>query len=225
MSNNTTLHIRPRPPPINMSNTETPSTPPSGPSYGSPPTGPPPHSGSGVCRTRGGHRSRSSTHNSGRNSDYGGYPMSSRPPQTPPGKPDGYQHHGRRDYQGPPPARNQHIRDRTRQITRRLDVDDTDVGFVIGKGGATVKRIKAQSGAGIKHFKSSTDDRGERVRGYFSIRGSEYQIHNAMLDIYELVVESKRRAVADLQSHRNEFAGVTPHHNEFVPKSPEYSNE
>ena len=37
--------------------------------------------------------------------------------------------------------------------SHRVYVDDEDVGFVIGGGGSTVKRIKGQTGALIKHFK------------------------------------------------------------------------
>ena len=78
--------------------------------------------------------------------------------------------------------------------SHRVYVDDEDVGFVIGGGGSTVKRIKSQTGALIKHFKNDPEDT-EHDTGYFNLRGNDHQIHCAKISIQELVIESKRRRI------------------------------
>ena len=106
-------------------------------------------------------------------------------------------------YQGPPPGQRQGHRQSNRShshpLNQRLYVDDEDVGFVIGRGGETVKRIKRQSGALIKHFAHEGDD-PKHDTGYFNLRGDQFQIHQAKIAIQELVIESKRREIEKLRS-------------------------
>ena len=88
----------------------------------------------------------------------------------------------------------------TRIINFRLYVDDEDVGFVIGSGGATLKRIKRQSGSKVKYFKVDAEgNSGSELNGYFNIRGGQYEIHLAQIAIQELVIESKRRNLTDVR--------------------------
>ena len=110
--------------------------------------------------------------------------------------------------------------------SHRVYVDDDDVGFVIGGGGATIKRIKSQTGALVKYFPSGEDDNSGSgpSTGYFNIRGDERQIHLAKISIQELVIESKRRKIAQLTSHANsggDFPSTSAQ--AFTPRSPTYA--
>ena len=113
--------------------------------------------------------------------------------------------------------------------SHRVYVDGCDVGFVIGSGGATIKRIKHQCRALIKYFPPEQVHEGNGMTtGFFNIRGNERQIHTAKISILELVVESKRRSISQLSSS----AGAVPVHStpqntsmvndSYKPKSPIY---
>ena len=110
---------------------------------------------------------------------------------------------------------------------RRVYVDNEDVGFVIGGGGSTIKRIKHQTGASIKFYDDKAVD--DSKPGYFNVRGSEYQIHQATIQIQELIIESQRRRLARLmggpvQTQANETPGYAPRSpGGYAPRSPDYA--
>lgn len=114
--------------------------------------------------------------------------------------------------------------------SHRVYVDDEDVGFVIGGGGSTVKRIKSQTGALIKHFKNDPED-SEHNSGYFNLRGNDHQIHCAKISIQELVIESKRRRIASLLQqvegvgggYGSNSPGYAPRSPDYAPRSPDYT--
>ena len=108
--------------------------------------------------------------------------------------------------------------------SHRVYVDDEDVGFVIGGGGSTVKRIKSQTGALIKHFKNDPED-SEHDTGYFNLRGNDHQIHCAKISIQELVIESKRRRIASLLQQVSGAVGGygAPSSPTYAPRSPTYA--
>lgn len=113
--------------------------------------------------------------------------------------------------------------------SHRVYVDAADVGFVIGGGGATIKRIKTQTGALVKYFPPDTEHQGDQpTTGYFNIRGTDRQIHTAKISIQELVIESKRRKIAELQNQLGSGGdnGVViqpPANYTYPPQSPTYA--
>lgn len=135
-------------------------------------------------------------------------------------------HHAPPSHHAPPPHRGPVHPD------RRVYVDNEDVGFVIGGGGSTIKRIKHQTGASIKFYDDKAVD--DSKPGYFNVRGSEYQIHMATIQIQELIIESQRRRLARVSStpvpipSGHDYTprspgGYTPQSPAYAPRSPDYT--
>jgi far upstream element-binding protein len=59
------------------------------------------------------------------------------------------------------------------EVSEVLEVDRASVGFVIGRNGATIKQIIAESGAAVDTNKAAGDD---REKGSFTLRGTRRQV-------------------------------------------------